>query len=158
MSHYAAVQPQFPPKAPQACSSCRRHKRRCDKELPGCGLCTRLGRPCQYTDVLPPPTAEGMAALWDRVAELENRTNPMNQAPVDSLPPLPMQHVPGPIVHFTSAPKSEVAGIFLDWDAFTWLGTSVPKPNIDLPDVRSSGMPTWLPVYSCNTELVAEPW
>ena len=31
--------------APQACSSCRKQKRRCDKQLPACSLCQRIGRP-----------------------------------------------------------------------------------------------------------------
>lgn len=36
-------------KAPQACLSCRAQKRKCDKALPGCGLCTRVKRACNYS-------------------------------------------------------------------------------------------------------------
>lgn len=32
----------------QACQTCRRQKRRCDKALPVCSLCRRSGRDCYY--------------------------------------------------------------------------------------------------------------
>ncbi|KAK6431123.1 hypothetical protein LTR95_012718 [Oleoguttula sp. CCFEE 5521] len=35
--------------APLACAPCRRQKRRCDKALPSCSLCTRIGRSCDYS-------------------------------------------------------------------------------------------------------------
>lgn len=34
---------------PQAPLSCRAQKRKCDKALPGCGLCTRVKRACNYS-------------------------------------------------------------------------------------------------------------
>lgn len=40
--------PDPPATAPQACTSCRRHKRKCNKILPACELCVRLGRACEY--------------------------------------------------------------------------------------------------------------
>lgn len=120
-------------KAPQACSACKRHKRRCDKQLPRCGLCIRTDRSCQYVEMLPPPTGEEVAALWDRIADLESRTASVNQ--VADVPPTQHAQASMPMGHVVS-PPSEVAGIFLDWDAFTWLGNSVPKPALDIPDVR----------------------
>lgn len=33
-----------------ACVACRRLKRKCNKALPSCSLCTRVGRTCDYQD------------------------------------------------------------------------------------------------------------
>ncbi|USW53994.1 hypothetical protein Slin15195_G073130 [Septoria linicola] len=59
--------------APQACISCRKQKRKCDKALPGCGLCLRFGRTCDYSisDQPSAPSAEDFAALQQKVADLE---------------------------------------------------------------------------------------
>lgn len=58
--------------APQACSACRKQKRRCDKTLPSCSLCVRIGRPCDYrSEPLPAPSPENFAALQQQVADLE---------------------------------------------------------------------------------------
>lgn len=59
--------------APQACSACRKQKRKCDKTLPSCSLCLRIGRPCDYrADAGPPaPSPEDFAALQQQVSDLE---------------------------------------------------------------------------------------
>lgn len=60
--------------APQACSSCRKQKRKCDKLLPTCGLCQRIGRLCDYT--FEPqagyPSPDDFIALQQKVASLES--------------------------------------------------------------------------------------
>ncbi|KAK5113949.1 hypothetical protein LTR62_003072 [Meristemomyces frigidus] len=58
--------------ATQACSTCKRQKRRCDKSLPQCSLCIRIGRPCNYTDEAraTAPSSEDFVALRREVAEL----------------------------------------------------------------------------------------
>ncbi|KAK3397818.1 hypothetical protein B0T20DRAFT_232564 [Sordaria brevicollis] len=61
------------PKANQACISCRKQKRKCDKSVPTCGLCARMSRQCDYSDSPSAPTANDVAALQARLAELENR-------------------------------------------------------------------------------------
>jgi hypothetical protein len=61
------------PKAPQACMSCRKQKRKCSKTLPACALCTRMNRHCDYSDASPPPTSEDFHALQMKVMELEAR-------------------------------------------------------------------------------------
>jgi len=60
--------------APQACSSCRKQKRKCDKQLPSCGLCVRIGRLCDYVDDSrgPAPSSEEFSSLRQEVAELKN--------------------------------------------------------------------------------------
>ena len=59
--------------APQACVSCRKQKRKCDKQLPTCSLCQRIGRQCDYSADThnPAPSPEEFAALREQVASLE---------------------------------------------------------------------------------------
>lgn len=63
------------PRAAQACTSCRRQKRRCDKRLPACSRCASLQRTCDYAAEVTGggPTAEDFAALQTRLAEIEAR-------------------------------------------------------------------------------------
>ncbi|KAK5121058.1 hypothetical protein LTR85_005542 [Meristemomyces frigidus] len=59
---------------PLACASCRKQKRKCDKLLPRCSLCQRIGRSCDYSDDsrAPVPSTEEFTALRQEVAELKN--------------------------------------------------------------------------------------
>jgi hypothetical protein len=63
------------PKANQACLTCRKQKRKCNKALPACALCERMNRPCDYSDASPPPTSEDFNALRMKLMELESRLN-----------------------------------------------------------------------------------
>lgn len=60
--------------AQQACASCRKQKRKCDKQLPACSLCQRIGRTCDYTIESPGslPSTEEFAALRQKVIDLES--------------------------------------------------------------------------------------
>jgi hypothetical protein len=73
MDYEPIQQPNGADLAPQACSSCRKQKRKCDKQLPACSLCQRIGRICDYSAdshaTLPSP--EEFAALRDQVTNLE---------------------------------------------------------------------------------------
>ncbi|KAI6248656.1 Transcription factor BOA15 [Erysiphe necator] len=60
-------------KAPQACMSCRKQKRKCSKTLPACALCHRMGRHCDYSDSAPAPTSEDFHALRMKLTELESK-------------------------------------------------------------------------------------
>lgn len=60
-------------RAPQACVSCRRQKRKCDKILPSCSLCTRMSRACDYSEGNPNPTPEDFATMRQKIADLEAR-------------------------------------------------------------------------------------
>ncbi|EFQ25333.1 fungal specific transcription factor domain-containing protein [Colletotrichum graminicola M1.001] len=143
-------------KAPQACASCRKMKRKCDKSLPACGLCTRMDRRCDYADPPPPPppphqqqqypgpTADDFAALQLKLLELESR----------------LDHQAGPAAAVASALFSDadaatafgaVVGsglgpdhpgstsaqyppdVFLDIWAFKALNQSLPRPSVDIP-------------------------
>ncbi|EEY17685.1 conserved hypothetical protein [Verticillium alfalfae VaMs.102] len=72
-------------RAPQACGTCKRQKRKCDKALPSCGLCVRMRRHCDYTDAVPAPTPEDFAALQLKLQELETRLNTNSSGSVASL-------------------------------------------------------------------------
>lgn len=63
------------PKASQACMTCRKQKRKCNKTLPACGLCERMNRHCDYSDGTPPPTTDDFNALRNKLVELESRFN-----------------------------------------------------------------------------------
>lgn len=65
-------------RASQACIACRRQKRKCDKQLPSCSLCTRMSRGCDYSDSTPTPNADDFALLRQKVAELESRLEARN--------------------------------------------------------------------------------
>ena len=62
-------------KANQACLSCRKQKRKCNKALPACALCARMSRHCDYSDATPPPTSEDFHKLRMQVIELEMKLN-----------------------------------------------------------------------------------
>ena len=63
------------PRANQACLSCRKQKRKCNKALPACALCERMNRHCDYSDATPAPTSEDFHALRMKLLELEKRLN-----------------------------------------------------------------------------------
>jgi hypothetical protein len=62
-------------KASQACMSCRKQKRKCNKALPACALCERMNRNCDYSYFEAPPTSEDFNALRMKLMELESRLN-----------------------------------------------------------------------------------
>ncbi|KAK6214964.1 fungal specific transcription factor domain-containing protein [Colletotrichum tabaci] len=83
----------FEAKAPQACGSCKKMKRKCDKALPACGLCARMDRRCDYAEPPPPephpaPTAHDFAALQLKLLDLESRLNQggINPGPSSGVP------------------------------------------------------------------------
>jgi len=99
-------------KAPQACMTCRKQKRKCSKTLPACTLCERMNRHCDYSDSSPPPTSEDFNALRMKLMELESR---LNGGPAIINPPTPFatpsssnlsgSEVPGAQVSTFSAPQ-----------------------------------------------------
>ncbi|KAF3765266.1 putative fungal-specific transcription factor [Cryphonectria parasitica EP155] len=62
--------------ANQACATCKRQKRKCDKRLPACSRCASLQRACDYSDgavAAAAPSAEDFAALQMKLMEIEAR-------------------------------------------------------------------------------------
>src|SRR5271170_3264376 len=67
-------------RAPQACGSCRKQKRKCNKTLPSCSLCSRLGRECDYAESnSTSPSSDDFAALQQKVDDLEARLDEKNR-------------------------------------------------------------------------------
>ncbi|KUI70674.1 TY1 enhancer activator [Cytospora mali] len=61
-------------RATQACTKCKKQKRKCDKILPACSRCVSLQRTCDYSEATgtsTPPTAEAFAILQMKLAEIE---------------------------------------------------------------------------------------
>ncbi|KAK1994956.1 hypothetical protein LX36DRAFT_702600, partial [Colletotrichum falcatum] len=144
-------------KAPQACASCKKMKRKCDKSRPACGLCTRMDRPCDYADPPPPPpppqqqqhpapTADDFAALQLKLLELESRLN--------------HHHQPGPAPAPAPAP-------FSDADAATAVGPGIDPDHPGSASVTSDGRgdssiqdvspATGAPAYAPPAEALWEP-
>ncbi|KAK3394387.1 hypothetical protein B0H63DRAFT_460785 [Podospora didyma] len=129
-----------PPKAIQACISCRKQKRKCDKTLPACSLCTRMGRSCDYTgDGQPAPTADDLAVLQSRLAELENRLGAASTTPAGAA-----------AVNERSPPSNNSAGGGGGGGGYSPPESSNNNNNSgpsSRPSVNSRG-PLWLPSMS----------
>ncbi|RFU26774.1 hypothetical protein B7463_g9567, partial [Scytalidium lignicola] len=139
------------PRAHQACMSCRKQKRKCNKALPACSLCERMNRPCDYSEVTPPPTHEDFNALRMKLLDLESRLTGANGGGAALNPPIAYPATPGsvgiptdtlgPPVGFSALQESPWQGIqntfpviaFLDGETFRYGRIAVPIPNIDIP-------------------------
>jgi hypothetical protein len=145
-----------PPKANQACLSCRRQKRRCDKRIPACSLCERMGRACDYSDASPAPTAEDFNALRQKLAELESRLlgndraslsgigngSPYQSMPTGSISSAPSDPVQSQLSTYTPGPPYQPpvqnrfpAIAFLDAETFINGRVEVPNTHVDIPIV-----------------------
>ncbi|KAK5134599.1 hypothetical protein LTR08_006255 [Meristemomyces frigidus] len=144
----SATAQQRPPQhllSPLACASCRKQKRRCDKLVPQCSLCHRIGRSCDYSDDsrAPVPSSDEFTALRQEVAELKDllsnglataRSNGSNglaselsvgngSSPADILSQQPLW--PGPSA-FPSL-------FFLDSNAFEYERFAIQAPHVRVP-------------------------
>lgn len=151
------------PRAAQACTSCRRQKRRCDKRLPACSRCASLQRTCDYAAEAAGsgPTAEDFAALQTRLAEIEARLVGGGSGD-GSNPGAARGHAQGlPTAgrRWSSTPEDEDARLsaatnanglgqgsnavtnrfpsvlFLDIDTYKFSGRLPPRPAINIPVV-----------------------
>jgi hypothetical protein len=151
------------PRAPLACTACRKGKRKCDKTLPKCGLCSRTGRRCDYdVDAQPsPPSASDFAALVARLSELEDRLSRTVTCGNTTADSVPTGSISGSRNHDTassssiaspSAPAAPSAptdanstepangfpsALFLDIDLFKNAGMRLPAPLIQIPLVTA---------------------
>lgn len=152
-------------RATQACVTCRKQKRKCDKNLPSCSRCSSLQRACDYSDPAPPaaaaaPSAEAFANLQMKLAEIEARLDSARANPPQSQ----ANGTPGSSTYVggsESTPESAGPGVarpmgdlwvdgkaafertkfptvmFLDSDVYKWAGVSRPNPNVDVPMVST---------------------
>lgn len=134
----------------QACSSCRKQKRKCDKALPTCSLCQRIGRFCDYTsDQAQAPSPEDFAALRQKVADLESllasngsnnsssngsngHTNGSHSYENSPGYPLLSLEAPGETPPWPG-PSSFPSLFFLDSDSFDYGRFTVVKPYVRVP-------------------------
>ncbi|TVY81163.1 Depudecin biosynthesis cluster-specific transcription activator, partial [Lachnellula suecica] len=135
------------PKANQACTTCRKQKRKCNKALPACGLCERMNRHCDYSDSAPIPTSEDFNALRMKLMELESRLNGGNGV----IPPTPFatatpsstsEALGGPIppyspqqdnqTHWHGVQNRFPAIAFLDKESFTYGGYARPMADCNI--------------------------
>jgi hypothetical protein len=142
------------PKAHQACATCKRQKRKCDKALPACALCVRMNRPCDYSDAPPLPTAEDITALRQQMREMEQQLAEQNRAiqasgiAMHPTPPYTAASSSGmgdegmgsnanafiPQEEAYQAPQNRFPAIaFLDSHVFESGGISVPKAAVQIP-------------------------
>ena len=128
-------------------------KRKCDKQLPACGLCQRIGRSCDYSaeshNLAPSP--EEFAALREQVANLEQllRTNTSSNGSIasngsngheTSIGPLPLSNGNTPAnvlspgnVPIWPGPSSFPSLFFLDSNAFEYERFQIQAPNVKVP-------------------------
>ncbi len=160
---------QNPPRAPQACMSCRKQKRKCNKGLPACSLCERMGRLCDYSDASPTPTSDDFNALRQKLLELERRLNGNNgSSGIENTSYLPTPSAstasgtadsvgatPG-TVYLQNDPayqnvQNRFPGIaFLDSEAFKYGQIVVPKPSVDIPVVSFLASLISLSLFPCQ--------
>jgi hypothetical protein len=114
-------------KAHQACVSCRKQKRKCDKVLPACSLCTRLARHCDYRDAPSSGGSDDFVELRQKVQELEARLESKQGESGDGV--LSPSHRSNQF-----AMNTFPAVFFLDSDLYQESRLEIPRPNICIPD------------------------
>lgn len=117
-----------------ACSSCKKQKRKCTKELPKCFLCARMSRECNYEDSCS-PTPSPAQLLQARVRELEQelvRQQEQHEAQIfrnkqfDGSNYAARQIQLNPFERFP-------ASFFLDHEIFEEARLTIPQPSLHIP-------------------------
>lgn len=114
-------------RAHQACDSCRKQKRKCDKVLPACSLCTRLARACDYRDPPTSASSNDIVELRQKVQELEARLESKQAGSGnDVLSP----------AHGSKqwAINTFPAIFFLDSEIYEESRFDIPRPTVAVPD------------------------
>lgn len=123
-------------RAPNACSACKKQKRRCDKQLPQCSLCLRVGRECDYSDTINSSSANSQA-IEHRIAELEALLLQKDQQIAEL-----SSRTPDSIQSYNSAarvvcPESNdvfPAMFFLDHEILKEVRPVIPQPRPPIPE------------------------
>ena len=125
-------------RAAQSCMACRKQKRKCNKVLPSCSLCSRMSRSCDYSDMTPTPSAGDFAMLRQKVTDLESKLEARNGQFVRASP---FGHSRGEAnSHSTPEQTSRFPTLFfLDAEMYLEAKMSIPKPATTVPsDVLSA--------------------
>lgn len=118
-------------RAAQACTTCRKQKRKCDKALPACSRCASLQRTCDYSEATgaaaASPTAEEFASLQRKLAEIEARldatratVHPHGSQHHAHAHPLPGAHDTPGLSSFAGRPESSPDDVAME--TATWSG------------------------------------
>lgn len=122
--------------APQACTACKRQKRKCDKKLPQCSLCLRMMRECNYYESST-PASDRSTVLQDRIAELEALLQQKDkQIQQQSISPCHSRQFYSPAARLVNANPFEQfpALFFLDNEMFKEARMSIPRPSPPVPE------------------------
>jgi hypothetical protein len=141
-------------RAEQACTACKKLKRKCDKSFPQCALCLRTGRRCDYATLEPTPTAGDLAILQERLADLEQQ---LAATPLSSQQSYNSSSSGVILRTETSGPQSIAsrefpAALFLDLDCYKWTRMRLPLPSAKIPEVSLARL-VWvvlIPELGCS--------
>lgn len=114
--------------AQRACSTCRRQKRKCTRELPECSLCLKHGRRCDYDEAIPAPTRPDVQQLPSSHPHL-SPSSPGNTQASPFRPNGSSQDLALPLLAQSKFPAS----FFLDHDVFQLLGRSIEPATLKFP-------------------------
>ncbi|KAF4965163.1 hypothetical protein FSARC_7030 [Fusarium sarcochroum] len=109
-----------------ACASCKKNKRRCDKTLPSCSLCLKVGRRCTYSGSSPESHDDEIGNLRSRVQELEEHVQGLSAQATHAS----HRYLPSP----PTRPQLHVQASFLDSDVWSSCNLSVQISNDLVPD------------------------
>ncbi|KAH8810901.1 fungal-specific transcription factor domain protein [Xylogone sp. PMI_703] len=115
--------------AAHACAPCRKGKRRCDKILPNCSLCERIGRPCDYTD--PTPATVDPAELQARIHQLEELVAQLSNHIPSLSTPSDDTAMPAPLKEYSASSNLYSTSLFLDPGSSEYC--DAPECGIDVP-------------------------
>lgn len=136
-------------KAPQACLACRSHKRKCDKALPICSLCTRLRRACNYP-FEPSSSSRSEESLFHQREVRHLEAQPEGQStygsPIASTSRRASSKTPSSSLNGAedTERKTHVSSsvYFLDGAAFNLGGYQLRHPHLPLPEIFEEFCPT----------------
>lgn len=164
-------------KASQACLSCRAQKKKCDKSLPSCALCARVGRSCNYSvDPLSVSRSKEFQSLQKKVRRLEAQLDgySSHESPPSSDSWRSTSRTPSTSLNGLEDSEKLNHGVpaafFLDATAFTLGKYQVRRYNLQLPQIFEVVCPTstiirnivknyymmydsWLPIISRESLL-----
>lgn len=136
-------------KAPQACLSCRAQKRKCDKALPGCGLCARVKRVCNYSfEPNSSSSSEEFQSLQRKIRRLEAQLDVYSShgSPVSSDSWRSTSRTPASSLNEVEDAKQEnhvmPSVFFLDGAAFISGRYQISRQYLQLPQVFEDACPT----------------
>ncbi|CAG9952060.1 unnamed protein product [Clonostachys rosea f. rosea IK726] len=114
--------------AQRACSTCRKQKRKCTRELPECSLCLKHGRRCDYNESIPATTRPDVQQLPSSRPHI-SPSSPGNTHASPFRPNGSSQDLALPLLAQSKFPAS----FFLDHDVFQLLGRSIEPATAKFP-------------------------